>query len=77
MNLIDKIDTKLHENFTKGKDAAYLSGYMVTMFKKKIQTLEAASKVGNYGIANEVVRSTMTDLKNIKKRLDKIAMGKE
>jgi hypothetical protein len=76
MDLIDKIDTKLHEDFTKGKDAAYLAGYMVTMFKKKIQTLESASKVGNYGVTHEVVRSTLNDLNAIKKRLDQIARGK-
>jgi hypothetical protein len=73
MNLIDKIDIKLNENFAKGKDAAYLAGYMVTMFKHHIKTIESASKVGNYAIINTVLSSSMNDLKAIKAQMDHIS----
>jgi hypothetical protein len=75
MSVLDRIDEHLTENFARGKDAKYLAGWMVTMFKKRIRDIESASKVDNYGQINSVVSSTMNDLKMIKTRLDQIAKG--
>lgn len=73
MNLMEKIDEKLNEGFAKGKDAQYLAGWMVTMFKKRIKDIESSSKVGNYAQINSVISSTMNDLKEIKTQMDRIA----
>jgi hypothetical protein len=73
MTVLDRIDEHLTENFAKGKDAEYLSGWLVGMFNKRVKSIEAFSKVGNYGQLNNVVNATINDLNMIKNQLNYIA----
>lgn len=73
MDLMEKIDARIQENFAKGKSAQYLAGWLVGMFQKRIKDIESANRVGNYGQINGVISSTMNDLKAIKAQMDHIA----
>ena len=74
MKLLDKIDKKLDENFARGKSVKYLAGYLDRMADNIKGQLKTAVATGSYGtVVNNIVSSSLNDLKAMKQQLDKLA----